>query len=139
MTVDATGVGAASPAHFATDVHIGLADSRHDGVGRTAGMRPHELLEAALATGLAITARMAIEQLGFADPTVAVRVWPDRSEATTVVNQRLISDPRLDHRRRRAVAELRQSSPLWRTLTRTVDFAAEAPAAHLDGQLHLPI
>ena len=137
MTVDATAVGAAYQTRFATDVHTGLADTRKHGVGGTAGMRPHELLEAALATCLAITARMAIEQLGFADPTVAVRVWLDRSEVTTTVNYRLTPDHHLDDRQRRMVAEHLESSPLRRTLTLPLTFTEDRAADH-HGQAHLP-
>jgi uncharacterized OsmC-like protein len=83
VTVDAR---AAYQTRVATGGHVGLAHSGEKGIGGTAGTRPHALREAALATCLAIRAHIAIAQVGIAEPTVGVRVWRDRSEATTVVN-----------------------------------------------------
>jgi putative redox protein len=44
------------------------------GVGGIGGFRPHELLEAALATCTTITARMALAERGLDDAGVGVRV-----------------------------------------------------------------
>ncbi|MER7397446.1 hypothetical protein ABT381_18280 [Streptomyces sp. NPDC000151] len=44
----------------------GVADTCKADVGGSAGMRPHELLEAALATCMTITARMTLADLGVA-------------------------------------------------------------------------
>lgn len=44
---------------FTNGVHTATADTHKNGVGGGAGLRPHELLEAALASCMTITARMA--------------------------------------------------------------------------------
>lgn len=114
MTVDTSALETAFRTRIAVGVHTGLADTRKGGVGGTAGLRPHELLEAADAACLAITARMAVAPTVIPNPQVVVRVWPDRSDATTVVNSRLTPDPRLDDHQHHAVAEHLERSPLRR-------------------------
>jgi len=138
VTVEATALDTAYRTRFAAGGLTGLADTRKDGVGGTAGMRPHELLEAALATCMAITARMAIERMGIIEPKLGVRVWLDRSEAATVVNYGLAVDPRLDDLQRRALAECVERSRIRRTLTLPFAFAVHDLAADADGQAHLP-
>jgi putative redox protein len=134
VTVDTSALETPFQTRIAVDVHAGLADTRKGGVGGTAGLRPHELLEAADAACLAITARMAVarmavEQMGIPNPPAVVRVSPDRSDATTVVNSRLTPDPRLDDHQHHAVAEHLGRSPLRRTLTLPIEFAEHGPAA----------
>jgi hypothetical protein len=109
------------------------------GAGGTAARRPQELLEAADVAGLAITARMAVEQMGIQNPQVVVRVWLDRSDATTVVNSRLTPDPRLDDPEHHAVAEHLERSPLRRTVTLPIEFAEHSPAAAPVGQEVPPV
>ncbi len=60
-----------------------VADTRKDGLGGSAGMRPHELLEAALASCLAISARIALQELGVEEPRLAVRVDLERGAEET--------------------------------------------------------
>jgi uncharacterized OsmC-like protein len=134
VTAEATALKIPFQTRIAAGLHTGLADTRKRGVGGTAGPRPHELREAAAAACLAITARMVVEQLGIPNPQVAVRVWLDRSDATTVVNYRLTPAPRLDDHRRLAFAEQLERSPLRRTLTLTIEFAEHGAAAAPVGQ-----
>jgi putative redox protein len=114
---------------FTAHGHAGLADTRNDGVGGCAGMRPHELLEAALATCMTITARMAMEAIGIADPRAAVIVRLVRASTTTIVSYRLTVDPRLDDTQRAAVTARVERSPVVRTLQLPIALAAGATAA----------
>ncbi|TGG86507.1 OsmC family protein [Streptomyces albus] len=68
---------------YRTGGHAGLADTVKEGAGGSAGMRPHELLEASLATCMTISARMALADLGVADAGVSVRVHLEREEPAT--------------------------------------------------------
>jgi hypothetical protein len=72
--------------------------------------------------------------MGIPNPQVVVRVWPDRSDATTVVYSRLTADPCLDDHQHHAVAEHLERSPLRRTLTVPIEFAEHSPAAAPVGQ-----
>jgi hypothetical protein len=103
------------------------------------GRRPQELLEAADVACLAITVRIAVEQMGIPNPRVAVRVWLDRSDAMAVVNSRLTPDPRLDDPKHHAGAEHLERSPLRRTVTLPIEFAEHSPAAAPAGQAVPPV
>jgi putative redox protein len=59
--------------HYA-DSRSCLADTFKNGTGGSAGMRPHELLEASLATCMTISARMALADLGLPGGEASVRV-----------------------------------------------------------------
>jgi hypothetical protein len=73
------------------------------------------------------------------NPQVVVRVWLDRSDATTVVNSRLTPDPCRDDHQHHAVAEHLGRSPLRRTLTLPIEFAEHSPAAAPVGQAVPPV
>ncbi|MDL4773383.1 MULTISPECIES: OsmC family protein [Thermomonosporaceae] len=49
---------------FRAGQNAGLADTVKDEVGGSVGLRPHELLEAALASCMTISARMELAELG---------------------------------------------------------------------------
>ncbi len=116
MTVEAHALGVAYQTRFTAGDHTGLADTRKDNVGGSVGMRPHELLEAALATCMAITARMAMEEFGLAAPAVSVRVRLERSDRATIVRYGVTANPRLDDVRREVLANRLERSPVARTL-----------------------
>src|SRR5690349_18655376 len=62
--VEATSLPAAWQVGFRAGGNEGRADTVKDGTGGSAGMRPHEPLEASLATCMTISARMALADLG---------------------------------------------------------------------------
>jgi putative redox protein len=99
----------------------GRADTLKNGVGGAEGMRPHELLEAALASCLTISARMALADMGCPDATVAVEVELERGEATTSFRYRVDLDPRAEPHRA-AVMERLTCSPVRTTLSRKLIF-----------------
>ncbi|WP_052229709.1 OsmC family protein [Streptomyces sp. CT34] len=101
----------------------GLADTLKGGIGGTAGMRPHELLEAALATCMTISARMALAELGFTDAEVSVRVHLEREESATRFRYELALNPALEVHRS-AVTKRIECSPVRSTLSRQLLFEA---------------
>jgi len=128
VTVTATVHATPYRTSFVAGAHAGLADTRKDGIGGDAGLRPHELLEAALATCMAITARMAMESMGIPDPAAVVAVRVDRA-AGPAVRYRLTADPRLDACQRAAVAGRVERSPVVQTVGLAVIPEASGDAA----------
>ena len=103
----------------------GIADTIKEGVGGEAGMRPHELLEASLATCMTISARMALAELGIngVDAQVRVRVHLEREEATTRFRYELLLDPELEAHRAAVLARI-ERSPVRSTLSKSLVFEA---------------
>ncbi|GAA2879737.1 OsmC family protein [Streptomyces mexicanus] len=106
---------------FRAGDHEGSADTRKNGVGGSAGMRPHELLEAALATCMTISARMALADLGVTDAEVSVQVHVEREESATRFRYRLALGPALEAHRP-AVMERIECSPVRSTLSKPLTF-----------------
>ncbi|GCD93518.1 OsmC family protein [Embleya hyalina] len=119
--IEATALPTPWQVRFRTDDNEGLADTLKAGVGGSAGMRPHELLEAALATCMAISARMALADLGIGDADVDVRVHLERGEAQTRFRYELVLDPALETHRE-AVMERVERSPVRSTLSKRLIF-----------------
>lgn len=103
--------------------HEGVADTLKAGVGGSAGMRPHELLEASLATCMAISARMALADLGVsdADEGVGVRVELERGQSVTRFRYELLLDAALEVHRP-ALTERIERSPVRSTLGKPLAF-----------------
>jgi putative redox protein len=59
------------------------SDTKKEGKGGSAGMRPHELLESALAACICMSIDMAAERAGTTLPAVTVRVAIDRQDRET--------------------------------------------------------
>jgi putative redox protein len=121
--VEATALPAAWQVKFRAGDNEGLADTVKNGTGGTSGMRPHELLEAALATCMTISARMALADLGLAhgEASVRVRVHLEREESATRFVYELALDPALEPHRP-AVMERMERSPVRATLTKQLIF-----------------
>jgi len=124
--VEATALPAAWQVRFLAGRHEGRADTVKDGAGGSTGMRPHELLEAALATCMTISARMALADLGVADGEVRVRVHLEREESATRFRYELVLDPALEPGRT-AVTERIEQSPVRATLSRPLLFEPVSP------------
>lgn len=65
---------------FTNGAHISTSDTTADKGGANLGFRPHELLEAALATCMNMTLRMAAEQYGIPLSSVSITVSLNRKE-----------------------------------------------------------
>ncbi|MCO5997661.1 OsmC family protein [Actinoallomurus rhizosphaericola] len=106
---------------FQAGDHESIADTLKAGIGGSAGMRPHELLEAALATCMTISARMALADLGVTDAEVGVRVHLEREESTTRFRYELLLAPELEAHRPMLIEHI-ACSPVRSTLSKPLVF-----------------
>jgi putative redox protein len=106
---------------FRAGSHRGRADTVKNGVGGTDGLRPHELLDAAFASCLTISAGMALADLGCPDSDVTVHLMLDRGESTTRFRYRVDLGPEAEPYRQ-AVMDRLLCSPVRATLSRELTF-----------------
>ena len=123
--VEATSLPPAWQVRFRAGGNEGRADTVKDGTGGSAGLRPHELLEASLATCMTISARMALADLGLPEGEVRVRVHLERERSATRFRYELILDPALEPYRT-AVTERVERSPVRATLSQPLIFEPAA-------------
>lgn len=121
MMVEAVALPTLWQVKFQAGDNEGLADTLKGGIGGSAGMRPHELLEASLAACMTISARMALADLGIADAQVSVRVHLERGESTTQFRYELALDSALEVHRT-VVMERIECSPVRSTLSKPLLF-----------------
>ena len=119
--IEAMALPAAWQVTFRAGGNEGRADTVKDGTGGSTGMRPHELLEASLASCMTIAAMMALADLGTAGGEVRVRVQLEREESATRFRYELILDPALEPHRA-AVTERIERSPVRATLSKQLIF-----------------
>jgi putative redox protein len=119
--IEATALPAAWQVRFRAGGNEGRADTVKDGTGGSAGMRPHELLEAALATCMTMSARMALADLGVTAGEVCVRVHLEREQSATRFRYELTLGPALEPHRP-AVTERIERSPVRATLSKKLIF-----------------
>ncbi|MBO2458202.1 OsmC family protein [Actinomadura violacea] len=100
-----------------------IADTLKAGIGGSTGMRPHELLEASLATCMTISARMALADLGITEAEVGVRVHLEREESETRFCYELLLAPELEAHRPMLVERI-TGSPVRSTLSKSLVFEA---------------
>ncbi|WP_206507883.1 OsmC family protein [Streptomyces chrestomyceticus] len=119
--VEAVALPAPWQVRFQAGDNVAVADTLKAGTGGSAGMRPHELLEASLATCMTISARMALADLSIADADVRVRVHLEREEAATRFRYELLLAPELEAHRP-AIEERIERSPVRSTLGKPLTF-----------------
>ncbi|MCL2781464.1 MAG: OsmC family protein [Actinomycetia bacterium] len=127
MTVRAHALPVPWQARYAAGANSGVADTIKAGVGGSAGCRPHELLEAALATCMTITARMELRERGVDDAGVAVTVTLEREPMTSRFHYSLELPVALEPQRAAIAARL-ERSPVRTTLSRALTFEPDAPS-----------
>jgi putative redox protein len=96
------------------------SDTSKNGVGGTAGMRPHELLESALAACICISIEMAAERAGIALPAIVEEVIVDRRDSETCFNAAVRNVAALGDEARELVLAAVLTSPVARTLGKPV-------------------
>ncbi|KXU83780.1 peroxiredoxin [Paraburkholderia monticola] len=101
------------------------ADTSKNGVGGAAGMRPHELLESALAACVCMSIDMAAEKAGFTLPAIVVEVVVDRRDSETCFNVTVRDIAALVDEQRELVRAAVLGSPVARTLGKPVRVALE--------------
>jgi trans-aconitate 2-methyltransferase len=94
------------------------ADAMKGGVGSSNGFRPHELLEAAVAACMNISARLKADDMGVAPVEVATEVALDRSDGRAVFRGRVRVAGELTDAQRTALEEAAFHCPVGRTLLR---------------------
>ncbi len=95
------------------------ADTVKEGVGGVAGFRPHEILEAALASCMNITVRLKADELGLALAAVRTEVSLDRAEpGKAVYRYQLRVDGQLTAEQRAILEEAASRCPVSQTLLR---------------------
>ncbi|WP_028924882.1 OsmC family protein [Pseudonocardia acaciae] len=120
--VEASALPTPYQVRFRAGPNSGTADTLKNGVGGHAGPRPHELLEAALASCMTITARMALERMGVSGVEVNVEVELERTEEASTFRYRLTLDPPQDDARYDEVVASIERSPVRRTLSKPLLF-----------------
>ncbi|CAB3953352.1 hypothetical protein LMG6001_03272 [Achromobacter insolitus] len=97
-----------------------LSDTQKNGKGGTAGMRPHELLESALAACVCMSMDMAAERVGVTLPEGSVDVTIERLDQETGFEVSLRFAAALTEAQQELVRNAAQSSPVARTLGKPV-------------------
>lgn len=96
------------------------ADTHKAGKGGDAGMRPHELLESALAACVCMSIDMAAERAGMTLPACTVDVAIDRLDHETGFDIALRFAAPLSRAQQALVRDATQASPVARTLGKPV-------------------
>jgi len=122
----ATSESAPYQTRFSGGEHQGLADTTAGKGGQHSGFRPHDLLEAAVATCINMTVRMYADRHGIPLRSVTVKVSLDRSHPEeTVFRYRLDADGDLTPPQEdRLQLAARNACPVSRTLSKPIRFAA---------------
>ena len=132
MTVHAQALVVPWQVEYGNGTHTGIADTSKSGVGGQGGLRPHELLESALATCMAITARLWLAERDLDDTGLVVSVDVVREETSTRFQYALRLPRALESHRAELLAVL-ETCPVRRTLSKPITFAATA-----QGSLEVP-
>ena len=97
-----------------------LADTHKNGTGGAAGMRPHELVESALAACVCISIEMAAARAGVSVPNPVVEVNVERSDEATRFRVAVRCEAPLSDAARVIVRAAVAQSPVAQTLGRAV-------------------
>lgn len=100
-----------------------VSDTTTDKGGSGDGFRPHELLEAALASCMNMTIRMFAEKYSIPLHSVSTTVELDRSNPDeTIFNYKLdLAGPLSDDQRQHLIRAV-QHCPVWQTLSKKLSF-----------------
>ena len=104
---------------FTDGLHTGVADVKEDKGGGNSGFRPHDLLEAALATCLNMWLRMYADEHGLSVARIETTVSLDRSLTDQVVfNYSVDISGSLSSAERQLLVSAAQSCPVRTTLSK---------------------
>jgi putative redox protein len=108
---------------FSDGEHEGAADTTADKGGRHSGFRPHDLLEAALATCVNMTVRMYADSHGIPLRGVTTRVTLDRTNPEEAVFRYEVGlDGELTEDQKNRLLRAASACPVRRTLSRRIGF-----------------
>ncbi len=115
---------------FSNGKNRSIADTTFDKGGSGDGFRPHELLEAALATCMNMSMRMHAQRQGIALSSVSTTVVLDRSKADEVCFEYSVALPEdlseADHQK---LLEVAQTCSVHKTLSKKLTFRGSHPLA----------
>lgn len=112
-------------ASFTDGVHQALADTTPEHGGRSGGFRPHDLLEAAVASCLCIVVRMAADKRGIPLAGVRASVALNRdAKDESVFEYSLELEGELTAEQRALLLRAATACPVKRTLSRRISFRA---------------
>ena len=107
--------------HFSNGSHSGIADTTEDKGGGDSGLRPHDLLEAALATCLVMWLKMYGDSHNLDTNGVEATVSLDRSKPEEVVFEYSLFFPDgLNEKEKQKLSSIACSCPVHRTLGKTI-------------------
>jgi putative redox protein len=116
--------GAAYRTWFSNGEHEAFADTTPDKGGQNAGFRPHDLLEAALACCVTITAQMFAEKHGIPVRQVRAIVRLNREQAIEPTFEvKMDFDGELTSKQIEQLQVVVQSCPVRKTLSNSIRFA----------------
>lgn len=108
---------------FTNGQAVSFSDTTKDKGGGDTGFRPHELIEAALASCLNMTVRMHARELSIPVTEVSTTVRLDRSQSDEVVFDYAIEfGPSVSESDRRSLLEAVKSCPVRQTLSKKLTF-----------------
>jgi len=118
---------------FSDGEHEGLSDATADKGGEHSGFRPHDLLEAALATCVNMTVRMYADNHGIPLGGVTASVSLDRTRPDEVVFRYEVGlDGDLTAEQRDSLLRAASACPIRRTLSKRIGFECGSGASGLD-------
>jgi len=110
--------------HFSNGKQTATADTTADKGGGELGFRPHELLEAALATCMNMQLRMYAANHGIKLTEVSTTVTLDRnSPVEAVFNYSVQLSGEIDESQRKKLLEIAESCPVRKSLSKRLSFA----------------
>jgi putative redox protein len=108
---------------FSDGEHQGVSDTTIDKGGKHAGFRPHDLLEAALATCVNMAVRMYADANGMSLRHVITNVSMDRSRPDEVVfRYEVVLEGELTPEQERHLLQAANACPVRRTLSKRISF-----------------
>ena len=115
---------------FSNGVHVSNADTTPDKGGGNLGFRPHELLEAALASCMNIMIRMYAEKHAIPLPGVAVSVFLNRENPEIPVFEYAVKfDDSLTETQKSKLLSIVEHCPVRKTLSKPLSFHSAHPDA----------
>jgi putative redox protein len=120
--ITAKNIGPSTQTSISSGQHALAADTTPP-KGAGEGFRPHELLEAALASCTAITLRLVAEERGIALQRVDVRIELDREQPEkTIFRSRIEFDPEPSAADRKTLLAASRLCPVRKTLSKSILF-----------------
>lgn len=124
--IKATPTGKPYGCRITNSIHQLIADTTLDKGGHNDGFRPHELLEAALASCLTISLRMYLEKHAISIDSFSVTVELDRSMPDKAIFRKKVQlNGELSEMERKKIEAVLASCPVQKTLTKELQFVLE--------------